>query len=224
MHSSVPATRSPQREWVFQLTCPRGRPKYPEVVQGIIFCGLEFRLLSVFLCQTKICCHTVGCVSVKAGLRGECGPVLQCRADFAQQILRSADAEPLGFLQHVLTRNVFKFSVHAHQVLVGPFATGVISMRYVIAWRKFPCSSLLQAKCKVLRVVVTVPRHNIESHSAKYLIHGGISKAQLRGHNEELSIGVRAALLEVQVIHSAKCLHMVLDSLVVYYVAIEPAR
>jgi hypothetical protein len=73
-------------------------------------------------------------------------------------------------------------------------------------------------------MIVTVPCRHIEAHTPEHLLQCSVSQIEARNNHEELSISMRAALLEIQVIHRTKRLDVVFNCLSIYHFAIKPAR
>ena len=52
----------------------------------------------------------------------------------------SSDGEPIGDNHQIVSRDVREFTVHRHEVLIGPFAFGIVGVRHVVR-RRAGCQS-----------------------------------------------------------------------------------
>ena len=73
-------------------------------------------------------------------------------------------------------------------------------------------------------MIVTVSGHHIEGDPPEGLGYGRVTDFQLRHGHKKLRVGVRAALLVIQMAQSAESLNVVLDGLALYDITIETAR
>ena len=73
-----------------------------------------------------------------SGICCEARPIVHCRSNVCQRILWFAHAEAVGNFKQINARNVLKFPIYTHQVLVGPLALRIVGVRDIIGRGKFP--------------------------------------------------------------------------------------
>jgi hypothetical protein len=69
----------------------------------------------------------------------------------------------------MICTDIFKHVTDRHEMLIDPFTIRIERERHIISWRQIPWLTPLEYKRKVLGVIITVGRHNIEAHPAEYL-------------------------------------------------------
>src|ERR1035438_7033321 len=72
---------------------------------------------------------------------------------------------------------------------------------------------MFQKECEILGVIVAIASHYVKGHAPESLAHSVVSKIELRDRQEKLRVGMRAPLPEVEMVHRAKRLYMVLTGL-----------
>src|ERR1700739_4313400 len=80
----------------------------------------------VGLARAQTCCLCAFC------------PVVECRTDISKQFLPPRHAKSISFRQQVRPSNFIKLPVDAHRMLVGPFPSWVVGVRYVVCGGQFP--------------------------------------------------------------------------------------
>src|SRR3546814_14312931 len=91
-----------------------------------------------------------------------------------------------------------------------PYPTLFRAVCDVVGGCEFPAPACGQQEGVVLGVVVAVAGHDVEGHAAEDLGVRGVAESELPCDEEQLLVGVRAALVVVQVLDGAQRLHVVI--------------
>src|ERR1700733_7893988 len=171
--------------------------------------------------EAKVRRHTIAQGCFHPCLKCEFRPILQCSSHLGVSLPRLPHAESVGVREQIVPSDPLELSVDTHQVLVGPFAPGIVGVGYVVCRGQFPWPSLFQKKCEVLGVIVAITSHHVKGHTSEGLGHRFVAKIEPRDRQEQLRVCVRATLPKVEMVHRAKRLYMVLTGLPASGIAIK---
>ena len=94
--------------------------------------------------QKMIFRHSVPQRGWYSGICREARPIVHCRSNVCQGILWFAHAEAVGNFKQINARDVLKFPIYTHQVLVGPLAVRIVGVRHVVGRSQLPGVTLFQ--------------------------------------------------------------------------------
>src|SRR6185503_6430411 len=89
-------------------------------------------LRSELLKRPEITRDSIGRRLRQSGRTRKFTPIVQRPSNIGQQLPRTTNSKTIGFLHQIVMGNIAELSIHAHQMLIGPFTPGIVGMRHVI--------------------------------------------------------------------------------------------